>query len=269
MAHRAAPAVGLRLRSVREAKGISLRQVAATTKIGTPALEAVERGEFSRLPGGIYTRAIIRSYAEALGLHGDEILSEFIAECPGQIDPVPSLETPEESEAARAPWASRLLDALPAVRTIVMPFGLAIAAAYAALWWTTRPEPVLPSSPVEVLAAQGLAAVPVEPVITHVARMVSAGVERSAVAGALTIELVTHAECWVSLVVDGAGAESRLLEAGERLEVAAEREIELKVGDAGAVALWINGKPAAPLGESGRTATLRISADDIPRQRGS
>ncbi len=49
--------VGSRLRAAREAKQLSLREIADTTKISITALEALEENDVARLPGGIYSRA--------------------------------------------------------------------------------------------------------------------------------------------------------------------------------------------------------------------
>jgi cytoskeletal protein RodZ len=54
---------GARLKQAREERGISLRQIATATKISMGALEALERDDFSRLPGGIFSRAFVRAYA--------------------------------------------------------------------------------------------------------------------------------------------------------------------------------------------------------------
>jgi cytoskeleton protein RodZ len=59
---------GERLRRARESRGISLRQVANVTRITVRALEAVERNDLSRLPGGIFTRSFVRAYAAEVGL---------------------------------------------------------------------------------------------------------------------------------------------------------------------------------------------------------
>ena len=48
---------GQQLKQAREARGVSLWQIATSTKISVVALEALERGDFSRLPGGIFSRA--------------------------------------------------------------------------------------------------------------------------------------------------------------------------------------------------------------------
>ena len=59
---------GSRLRAAREARGVSLRDIAAATKISVLVLEALERNDASRLPGGIFSRAFVRSYAKEVGL---------------------------------------------------------------------------------------------------------------------------------------------------------------------------------------------------------
>ena len=46
------------------------------------SLEALERSDLSRLPGGIFTRAFIRAYAEEVGLDPDRTIQDFIAELP-------------------------------------------------------------------------------------------------------------------------------------------------------------------------------------------
>src|SRR5712692_3512049 len=73
---------GSRLRETRERKGITLRQIANATKISVGALEALERNDISRLPGGIFSRAFVRSYASQVGLDPEETVQDFIGEFP-------------------------------------------------------------------------------------------------------------------------------------------------------------------------------------------
>ena len=80
---------GERLRRARESRGISLRQVANVTRITVRALEAVERNDLSRLPGGIFTRAFVRAYAAEVGLDPELTLREFLAQCPGEGAVIP------------------------------------------------------------------------------------------------------------------------------------------------------------------------------------
>jgi transcriptional regulator with XRE-family HTH domain len=80
---------GTRLRRQRERQQISLTAIAKQTKISRPLLEALERDEGSRWPGGIFRRAYVRAYAEAIGLNADDTVREFLGLYPDPIDTVP------------------------------------------------------------------------------------------------------------------------------------------------------------------------------------
>ena len=66
---------GARLRDARERRGVSLRQIANATKISVAVLEALERNDISKLPGGIFGRAFVRSYAIEVGLDPEATIS--------------------------------------------------------------------------------------------------------------------------------------------------------------------------------------------------
>jgi cytoskeletal protein RodZ len=70
--------LGTRLKRARETQGVDLRDIAAATKISVAALEALERNDYSRLPGGIFSRSFVRSYALAVGLDPDATVNEFV-----------------------------------------------------------------------------------------------------------------------------------------------------------------------------------------------
>lgn len=67
----------LGLSTIRRNRGISLEQIAASTKIGVRSLEAIERGEFHKLPGGIYSTSYIRQYARAIDYDESAILAVY------------------------------------------------------------------------------------------------------------------------------------------------------------------------------------------------
>lgn len=82
MANTIAGDFGAHLRHAREARGISLRQIATSTKISIRALEALERNDPSHLPGGIFTRAFVRAFAREVGVDPEETVNRFIAAFP-------------------------------------------------------------------------------------------------------------------------------------------------------------------------------------------
>ena len=72
-------AFGDRLRRQRERRGVALEAIARATKVPGSLFAALERGDCSRWPGGVYSRAYIRAYAEAIGLDPDEAVEDFTA----------------------------------------------------------------------------------------------------------------------------------------------------------------------------------------------
>ncbi|HLK50222.1 MAG TPA: helix-turn-helix transcriptional regulator [Bryobacteraceae bacterium] len=67
----------LGLATIRRNRGISLEKIAASTKISVRSLEAIERGEFHKLPGGIYNTSYIRQYARAIDYDESAILAVY------------------------------------------------------------------------------------------------------------------------------------------------------------------------------------------------
>ena len=73
---------GDKLREARERRGLSLRQIANATKISMITLEALERNDIARLPGGIFSRGVVRSYAIEVGLDPESTIEEFMGQFP-------------------------------------------------------------------------------------------------------------------------------------------------------------------------------------------
>ena len=67
----------LGLTTIRRNRGISLKQIAESTKISMRCLEAIERGDFRNLPGGIYSTSYIRQYAQAIDYDETTILAAY------------------------------------------------------------------------------------------------------------------------------------------------------------------------------------------------
>src|SRR5215467_361393 len=68
---------GSTFKNARLSKGLTLDQIAAETRIGTRFLAAIKDEQFDRLPGGIFSRGFVRSYAECLRLDADRAVADF------------------------------------------------------------------------------------------------------------------------------------------------------------------------------------------------
>jgi cytoskeletal protein RodZ len=67
----------LGLASIRRNRGLTLEQISQNTKISVRALQAIEEGEFKKLPGGIYNTSYIRQYARAIEFDESELLAYY------------------------------------------------------------------------------------------------------------------------------------------------------------------------------------------------
>jgi len=89
------------MRRRREERGVSLRQIADATKLSVGALEALERNEISRLPGGIYSRAFVRSYATEVGLDPEQTVRDFMVQFPHDSVTAGSPHAPQQGHLPR------------------------------------------------------------------------------------------------------------------------------------------------------------------------
>lgn len=65
------------LKNERISKGLTLEEIQETTKIRTRYLKAIEDGDFSVMPALVYAKGFVKSYAEALGLNGNELVKKY------------------------------------------------------------------------------------------------------------------------------------------------------------------------------------------------
>jgi cytoskeleton protein RodZ len=259
---------GGKLRDARERRGVSLRQIANATKISIGALEALERNDISRLPGGIFSRAFVRSYAIEVGLDPDATIQEFIAQFPndavtaghaGKDHAVDHLAVEGERRAAG---------------TFLWLLGLSLPIAAALLYFATAgrraaPQPVanVPSetrenTPSAVPAEGSTPAAPAPPSSSQAPASAADPPLPPVAAPAesqLVVKLAVRRPCYVSATVDGEKRIDRLLQPGEEQTVDVRREMVVTAGDASAISLTLNGADARPLGRSGEVVTVRVN----------
>jgi len=237
---------------------MSLRQIAGATKISTVALEALERGDFSRLPGGIFSRAFVRAYAIEVGLDPDETvlkyaeLSEAIANASMRA-PAP-LEISDDDRA----FLERQRQAGVWLRVIAAVIVVAIVGAIA--WWMTSrakktPAQTVAETPASETAKAAPAAPPAVPAATPPAAQTPAR--------AIVIGLHADEMSWVQVTADGRSVLSRNLSAGETTTILADRDVALQFGNAGAISWTLNGRAAKPLGALGEVKRATVTKDNV------
>lgn len=150
-----AATIGEQLRLAREERGIPLREISDETRISIRYLEAIESGDFKRLPGGIFNRSFVKAYARCIGYDEKKAVEAYAR----------SLQDSGEGsdEIITTPYQSKVYTDVPTTRSPVLTVVLAIIilalltlGALAALHWFQRRTTQLDQVPVSVLAANHL-----------------------------------------------------------------------------------------------------------------
>ncbi|PJK17844.1 helix-turn-helix domain-containing protein [Chryseomicrobium excrementi] len=122
--------LGARLRQARTEKNLSIDDIQALTKIQKRYLHGIEEGNYEAMPGPFYVRAFIRQYADAVGLHGDELLEQYKNEIPAATrtsSPPLAASTTSRSRGYRlGGGGNRLMEIFPMI--LVALFVIAILA---------------------------------------------------------------------------------------------------------------------------------------------
>jgi transcriptional regulator with XRE-family HTH domain len=226
---------GSRLRQARERRGVGLREIANDTKISMAALEALERNDLSKLPGGIFSRAFVRSYASRIGLDPEETVDEFLRQFPHDSVRVghassKRLDDPEKFESDRR--------TATAVLTLL---GISVPVAGLMIYFGSSAGREAP--------APGVAAAPAAE-----ARPAPAAI------APLRIGLTVSRDTTVWVTADDQPATPTPLVAGAPPRTFEVRQaLVLNLDDAGALSWSVDGVAGQPLGADGAVATLRLT----------
>ena len=248
--------VGARLKRTRESKGVTLRQIANTTRIAVSALDAIERDDIKKLPGGIFARSFVRAYASELRLDVEQTVTEFFGQFP---EPADLLAAPALDQDGGFPFsvsAGVLRSALLAIPALALVGWLVFGGRDA-----SRREP--PQAGERTAAASPAVLPPAASDVIPAGGALPQGASGAPEASALTLHVTARGACWVSITADGREVVSRLMGVGEEEAVRAVSELRIKVGDASAVGMRLNGSPVRPLGGAGQVVTLRVDSRNV------
>jgi cytoskeleton protein RodZ len=243
--------LGQELRRERELRGISLQEIADSTRISLRFLQAVEEDQFERIPGEFFVRAILRSYAKAIGLDEHQVLNRYQETQaygeqnrePENENVKPARKLPPQQPRGRKKW---LVPAIAAVAIIAV--GLTLLYVFSPSSGEESPtlqETTLPA---------GLSVdMPDHPAVEA---------ESEPVTG-LLLRMDFTENTWLQVFADGESIWDGTKMTGESLEVKAEREVSLNLGNAGGFGLTINGLPARALGPRGAVRReIRITPEN-------
>lgn len=238
---------GTWLRSQREHRDVSLREIADETRISIRYLQALEEDRFDILPAPVFARGFLREYARFVGLDADEVVTFYMSAI-GKAETEERAEQPVVTKVAASPWSSVIL-LIAAIVALLVLVGLFSFLA------KQRERNELAAPPVS--QAPSPAATPILPPAVVAEPEAVAAEEPPSAPIVVTLELIER--CWVEVKVDGVQRISENYVAGESLELEAESEVVLTLGNPLAARIEVNGKPLAVDTRPGRVLRdLRI-----------
>ncbi|GAB6157563.1 DUF4115 domain-containing protein [Desulfotomaculum varum] len=244
--------IGEVLRNARIRKGYSFEYLEEATKIRAKYLQALENENFAVLPGQVYAKAFLRTYARFLELDVEQVMAEY-----NQLSQETALhknetEQPQPTATARSKrW-----------RYAVAGFAVIALLAFNALYHMgDSPEhnkPELPNTVQQPPANQTLPSAPINNNRPETG-------QPKPTEGVRVVLKVTDSQSWMQIVADGKTVFSGMVNPGETKDFTADEKIYLHVGNAGAVEVSVNGKDLGRLGEPGKVRRQTFNAGEEPQ----
>ena len=266
--------LGAWLRAQREARGVSLREIADASKISLRHLEALEKDRFDALPAPVFVRGFLREYGRIVGLDVDEVVNVYLLAAAAARP----AEEPRRDLAGAKATSARRTSALGYGLLVAALLAVILGAAAAVSFWLGRQRPV-PASPAADRATPAVEArspgpaasepPPPEPdrsaiatpeaprpapepsaappsapwIAAPPASPTAGGPQGETVPQPLRVVLEFQQDCWVEVVVDGRRRESELKAGGETWAIEARESVVLTLGNAPAVRVEVDGRP--------------------------
>ncbi len=242
--------VGQELKRERELRGISLKEIADSTKISLRLLRALEEDRLEILPGKFFIKGIIRAYAKYLGLEEEAVLNMYYED---------SLLQERAMETERNKRARRFMFPKDARKTIQysLIFIFILLILFAVYYFFPREEesaPIREKTTTPIIQQEETIALPTPPPLE----------ESTPEIEGLNIEISFVEKTWIQVYADGALQVDGIKNPGEKVEIRASEELLLNLGNAGGVIYNLNNKKGKLFGPSGSVKkNIKITLDNI------
>ncbi|MFI5757877.1 helix-turn-helix domain-containing protein [Streptomyces sp. NPDC051569] len=251
------PSIGRTLQQARIAAKLTIDEVSGATRVRIPIVHAIEQDDFSRCGGDVYARGHIRMIAQKVGLDAEPLIERFDAEHGGRPAPTPAAPLFEAErirpERRRPNWTAAMVAAIVAVA------GFVGFTAFSGGDGDGKTKPVAEGPKPEKTNVKPSATKTADP---------KPDPSDSAIAAAprdkVTVKLsATDDKSWISakahngkLLFDG------LLLKGDSKTFQDDDQIDLILGNAGAIDLFVNGKKVEDEFETGQVERLSYTKGD-------
>src|SRR5579859_7642006 len=258
---------GDRLRREREMRGITLDEIAESTKISRRHLEALERDRFDQLPGGVFNKGFVRAYARFLGIDEDQAVADYALAANEQPEPEDKfpLEVHEEPDRELNPRRSNL----PLIFALAALAGVLVGYFF---WLKSKPKNEhSPGAPQEA-AIQDPASRTQTPATDSAPSPQTTAKQptetqpqetQKPAEKKFSVLIKAKEDSWVSIVADGKAFFDDTLTADTKKRFRAVKLLVLTTRNAGGIDVLFNGKPLGALGNENEPRTLTFNATGL------
>jgi transcriptional regulator with XRE-family HTH domain len=233
--------IGQELKRERELRGISLNEIADSTKINIRFLRALEENQLDILPEQFFTKGIIRNYAKYLGLDEQSVINTYLESLGAQTkqEKLAGENEDELRKTLATPPKEKRISLLFALMVLV------ILSLIIIMYFLFREGESLPQNLSKIQSTPQKAQekpMPNLPVIQE---------EPEVEPEELNLEILVQQETWIEIFADQEKLDTGLKYPGDRLQFKANKEFLIHIGNAGGITYTINGKAGIKFGEPG------------------
>jgi cytoskeletal protein RodZ len=261
---------GAQLKKIREQRGITLDQISSSTKIGVRFLCALEEEHFEQLPGGIFNKGFVRSYARTIGVDEDQAIADYLA-ASGEDQPKKPAGAEDDLPRPTIVAAKRKSVTHFQWRSLALPL-LVIVVVLSLAFWAFHPRQLNISERAGVPGPSAATNVSSVDASEHPKSRITENRELSTEnqlqsatpsVGTFVVKIRATDDSWLSITADGKEIMQDTLAAEEEKSIEARKEIVIKAGNVGGVDLWFNGNKLPSQGEYGNVRTLTFDANGL------
>ena len=248
--------VGEILRRTRVHYGQTLFQIEGILRIRASQLEALEKGDISKLPGRVYAIGFVRSYSEYLGLDGDKMVHLFKEQSVGR-QKKPDLSFPVPASESKIPNMAIIGASV---------FGVLVLIGFVSfLMFPKSDKAAIPEVPEKLTRSQLNQAPSLVPGAIKTKEQAKEEAAESKPSNRIILEITEPS--WVEIRnASGAAILRQVLKAGDVYLVPDEKGLIMATGNAGGIMLKIDGKNIGALGEAGAIKRkIILDADQLKK----
>lgn len=253
--------IGDILRREREKQNLTIQDIEKETSIRALYIEALEKGEYDKLPGEVYAKGFIKNYANFLELDGEDMVKKFIMEIsPATIAPeenkpaveksdaaekIPAAENPAISKTRAQKRAESNADSENDKRKYIVAAAAALIFLIGGLIFSfsggedgtvaqqevTKPVETQPEAP------------PAAPQPQQVAQVIPPS--------GVNLQATFSGDCWTQVFIDGALVYEGMINAGQTFDWNGTQNVNVVLGNAGAANFIMNGQDIGAIGAVG------------------